>query len=156
MGPTFYASQFNKDEEVMRVDPRWIIVTMRPSRLQIMVPLRNVGTGLAVIEQDVTVTGDGVGPMLSGTFSRYRVPPNETTRLICEAELQKQPAEGPYEIHVRYGDYIGRQATVARVRLDRVTDGDTKQWQIGNVQQLAVLEPGAETRSAPIAAHRAV
>lgn len=155
MGPPFYAFQFNKDDEVMRVDPRWIVVAMRPSRLQIMLPLRNVGTGLAVIEQDVTVTGDGVGRILGGTFSRYRVPPNETTRLICEAELQKQPAKGPYEIRVRYGDYIGRQATVARVRLDRVIDGDTEKWQIGNVQQLAVPEPGAKTRSPPIAADRA-
>jgi hypothetical protein len=103
-----------------------------PSRVCVAVPLRNVGSGPGVIQADgIDLYGDGIGE--SRTFCevhRERVPPWETTRILCTYE--RQPGQTPSGLWLRvpYTDFAGTQARVAEVRLQRVRDD----WRVGSVK----------------------
>jgi hypothetical protein len=119
------------------VDPRQVFVGQTPGRLHVMVPLRNVGYGLAVIDSvDIRATGAATRKMMDVEMQRERVPPNETTRILCTNEViigEQQPDSEIYELAVPYRDFAGGQLTVALVRLQHVQDDE---WRLHDVRQV--------------------
>jgi hypothetical protein len=105
------------------VDPRQVYVHLSGPRVNIAVPLRNVGNGLAVIAPNlIMVLGQRVGEMSEFAVQRQRVPPGETTRILCAPRLTF-PGQADYPwaltIRVQYTDFVGGQASVVTVHLEQ-------------------------------------
>jgi len=105
------------------IDPRKVYVGLSGGRINIAVPLRNVGNGLAVILPAlITVGGERIGEMVECAVQSKLVPPGETTRVVCAPRLtQLEMADYPWVVilHVPYQDFIGGQPTIARVWLEQ-------------------------------------
>jgi hypothetical protein len=108
--------------KIALIDPRQVYISRTVDRLNVSVPLRNVGNGLAVLNVDeVRAIGAGTLRLIGCKVQRERVPPGETTRIHCSHELAvdgKLGSGGPYELAVPYRDFMGGQLTVALVLLD--------------------------------------
>ncbi|HEX4114361.1 MAG TPA: hypothetical protein VHY18_00625 [Solirubrobacteraceae bacterium] len=117
-------------------DPRRIYVRQTDSRLYVMVPLRNAGNGLAILDSDeIQAVGAAIGQPMDCEIQRERVPAGETTRILCTHEIAVDEQRANidfYELAVPYRDFAGGQLTVALVRLERMQGGD---WQLRDVQQ---------------------
>jgi hypothetical protein len=105
-------------------DPRQIYVGLSGGRMNIAVPLRNVGNGVAaILPALITVGGQRIGEMVGCIIQSTKlVPPGETTRIVCVPRLtQSEMADYPWTVIVQvpYQDYVGRQPTVARVWLEQ-------------------------------------
>jgi len=105
-------------------DPRQIYVALSGGRMNIAVPLRNVGNGVAVIVPNLIWVGGQrvIVPMEGCAVQSTRVPPGETTRIVCAPRLtQQEMADYPWVVivHVPYWDFAGGQLTVARVMLEQ-------------------------------------
>jgi hypothetical protein len=105
-------------------DPREIYVGLSGGRMNIAVPLRNVGNGVAVIVPNlIWVGGQRVIVPMEGTIVQSKlVPPGETTRVVCAPRLtQQEMADYPWVVilHVPYWDFAGGQLTIARVMLEQ-------------------------------------
>jgi hypothetical protein len=119
------------------IDPRAIYVHLGGPWVSIAVPLRNVGQGLAVIDpQQIAARGQRLGEMAGCEVQRQRVPPGETTRVLCAPRLiQEQVATYPwvFSLAVPYYDFSGRQPSVAIVHLEQLGSGDD--WRLRDVEQ---------------------
>lgn len=141
------------------VNPRRVYINLDDPVLM-HVPLRNVGNGLAVIQQDEISIG---GPVIDGMYpalaSHVRIPPGETTRILAmpwtsPSEVANHPGVWPripstdppseganwhqrtepprvLTLRVPYTDFIDGQASVVVVDLEQVNDGE--EWSIGSV-----------------------
>jgi len=100
-------------------DWRHVYVGYAAGQICVAVPLRNVGSGLAVINPDgVRMHGGGLHPNSLGvTVHRERVPPGETTRILCTYNVQPSDERRDLQMLVPYTDFAGGQATYADVRL---------------------------------------
>jgi hypothetical protein len=104
-------------------DPRQIYVGLSGGRINIAVPLRNVGSGVAVV-LPALIWGGGqrIGTMEGCDVQSKLVPPGETTRVACAPRLtQQEMADYPWVVilHVPYQDFAGGQLTIARVMLEQ-------------------------------------
>ncbi|HTZ64727.1 MAG TPA: hypothetical protein VMB51_11545 [Solirubrobacteraceae bacterium] len=123
---------------VADLDPRQVYVHLGGPWASVVVPLRNVGRGLAVIDpQEIRVVGERLGAMHSSKVSHERVPPNESTRILCTPRMTPGAADYPWvwELFVPYKDFAGRQLTVAVVRL--IQDYPKEDWRLWDVRQSA-------------------
>jgi hypothetical protein len=113
-------------------DWRCVYVGFPPGRISVAVPLRNVGTGPAVIDVDgIRVVGEGLDrEPLGREVHRERVPPGETTRIL--ATYARVPDCDPrwLQVLVPYRDFAGAQATYADVRLECVTG---EKWRVASI-----------------------
>jgi hypothetical protein len=104
-------------------DPRQIYVALGGGRINIAVPLRNVGSGVAVVLPAlIWVGGQRMGTMEGCHVQSKLVPPGETTRVVCAPRLtQQEMADYPWAVivHVPYQDFAGGQLTIARVMLEQ-------------------------------------
>lgn len=104
-------------------DPRQIYVGLSGGRINIAVPLRNVGSGVAVVLPAlIWVGGQRIGTMEGCDVQSKLVPPGETTRVVCAPRLtQQEMADYPWVVilHVPYQDFAGGQLTIARVMLEQ-------------------------------------
>ncbi len=104
-------------------DPRQIYVALSSGRINIAVPLRNVGSGVAVVLPAlIWVGGQRMGAMEGCDVQSKLVPPGETTRIVCAPRLtQQEMADYPWVVivHVPYQDFAGGQLTIARVMLEQ-------------------------------------
>jgi hypothetical protein len=118
-------------------DWRQVYVGFPAGRICVGVPLRNVGTGPAVIDKDgVRVVGDGLDrEPLGREVHRERVPPGETTRVLCTYALVPQSDPRWLQVLVPYRDFAGAQATVADVRLECVVQPD--KWRVHSITPVA-------------------
>jgi len=120
-------------------DPRQGYIHLDGPWASIAVPLRNVGRGLAVIDpRGVRVVGGGLGEMAGCTVRRERVPPGETTRVLCTPRLIQgfvPPYPWAWEVLVPYRDFEGGQAAVAVVRLERMAE--EAGWHLVDIKQVA-------------------
>jgi hypothetical protein len=119
-------------------DPRQIYVHLGGPWASVAVPLRNVGRGLAVIDpQEIRAVGERLGEMHSRQVSHERVPPGESTRVLCTPRMTPGVADYPWvwELFVPYKDFAGRQLTVAVVRL--IQDYPEDDWHLWDVSQTA-------------------
>ena len=136
VGPTFVVLSF-PGEHLVAADPRELYVGQTPGYLHVMVPLRNAGNGLAVIDtDDIRATGAATRQLIGCDVKRERVPPGETTRIICThtvANSEQPPDSEVYELAVPYRDFAGGQLTVALVRLEHF-EGDV--WRLYDVRQV--------------------
>lgn len=105
------------------IDPRQIYVGLSCGRINIAVPLRNVGSGLAVVLPAlIWVGGQRIGTMEGCDVQSKLVPPGETMRVVCAPRLtQQEMADYPWVVilHVPYQDFAGGQLTIARVMLEQ-------------------------------------
>lgn len=97
--------------------------TVIRGRMNIAVPLRNVGSGLAVVLPAlITAGGQRIGA-IEGTYVQSKlVPPGETTRVVCAPRLtQLEAASYPWIVilKVPYQDFTGGQPTIARIWLEQ-------------------------------------
>jgi len=105
------------------IDPRQIYVNLSGGRMNIAVPLRNVGNGLAVVFPAlITAGGQRIGAM-EGTYVQSKLmPPGETTRVVCAPRLtQMEEATYPWVVTLKvpYQDFTGGQPTIARIWLEQ-------------------------------------
>jgi hypothetical protein len=104
-------------------DPRQIYVNLSAGRINIAVPLRNVGNGLAVMHPElITAGGQRIGTMEGTRVQSKLVPPGETTRVVCAQKLTQLKMAGyPWVVilHVPYQDFTGGQPTIARIWLEQ-------------------------------------
>jgi hypothetical protein len=123
----FVELDFGVGPPVTGVDWRRAFVDCSESHIRVALPLRNVGAGVAVIEEAGSEL-DGRAEeraLLDGepkrmAIHRERVAPGETTRILCVGErVGDDDSYRPtsLEVGVRYGDYLGGQRTLARVSL---------------------------------------
>jgi hypothetical protein len=121
------------------IDPRTAYVHLSGPWADVSVPLRNVGQGLAVIDTEhIAVKGQRLGEMHSRHAWRERVPPGETTRIVCTPRMtQSEAATYPWvwELMVPYRDFTGGQLTVAVVRLEQRFDDED--WLLSDIKQVA-------------------
>jgi hypothetical protein len=101
-------------------DWRHVYVSFSSGNICVAVPLRNVGSGLAVIDvHGVRVVGDGVAREILGCeVHRERVPPGETSRILCTHGIAPHSDPQALQVLVPYHDYAGGQAAVADIRLE--------------------------------------
>lgn len=118
------------------IDPRKIYVHLTGPWVSIAVPLRNVGQGLAVIDsRQIAAHGQRLGEMAGCEVQHQRVPPGETTRIICSPRLaQGQAATYPWvlSVTVPYCDFSGGQAAVAIVNVEQRGSGED--WCLRDVE----------------------
>jgi hypothetical protein len=127
---------FHNGEHVAQTDWRHVYVGYTPGRIFVAVPLRNVGSGVAVLDTaGVRVTGDGIDKQpMDQAIHRERVPPGETTRILCAHNVKPSVKRRRLQVLVPYQDFAGSQATVADVRL---VCGDDDQWHVQSVTPVA-------------------
>lgn len=132
--------KFPGGNEVVR-DWRQVYLDAFQYQLDVAVPLRNVGTGPAVIEKDgIRVFGGGVeAEEVDSAVHRERVPPGETTRILCACRFPASrsiPDAVPDTVRmvVPYCDFSGAQATIANVLIERVEE---EHWQVTSVTPVA-------------------
>ena len=121
-----------------RFDPRQIYVALSGGRMNIAVPLRNVGNGLAVVFPAlITAGGQRIGAMEGSSVQSKLVPPGDTRRVVCAPRLtQLEAATYPWVVilKVPYQDFADGQQTIARVFLEqRYKEGD---WVLSGIDQL--------------------
>ena len=118
-----------------RIDWRKVYVAFidSPPRVCVAVPLRNVGAGPAIIEpHGIQVVGEDILPQRLGcNVHRERVPPHETTRILCvhDRELDASPAS--LDLRVPYADFAAGQHTFADVRLERLAE---ERWRVQSIR----------------------
>jgi hypothetical protein len=120
------------------IDSRQTYVALSGGRINIAVPLRNVGNGLAVVLPAlITVVGQRIGGMEGSSIQSKLVPPGETTRVVCAPRLtQLEAASYPWVVilTVPYQDFADGQQTIARVFLEqRYKEGV---WVLSGIDQL--------------------
>jgi hypothetical protein len=115
------------------VDWRRVYVGFPAGLICVAVPLRNVGTGPAVIDpEDIRVFGDGLDRKPLGTeVHRERVPPGETTRILCTYALVPQSDPRWLRVLVPYRDFVGEQYTVGDMELECVTEDH---WRVRRIK----------------------
>jgi hypothetical protein len=130
------ALSFPGGHEVEEWDWRRVYVGYPARCVCVAVPLRNVGSGLAVIDvKGIRVIGDGLDREILGReVHRERVPPGETTRILCTHGVVPSAERRDLHLLVPYRDFADEQPTVADVRLERV-QGD--QWRVRSVMPVA-------------------
>jgi hypothetical protein len=98
-------------------DPRQIYIGLGGGRINLAVPLRNVGNGVAaILPALIWVVGQRIGAMEGCNVQSKLVPPGETTRIVCAPRLtQLEIADYPWSVilHVPYQDFAGGQVTIA-------------------------------------------
>jgi hypothetical protein len=110
------------------VDPR--IVYVNPEKGYVSIPLRNVGAGLAVVD-DEKIEVRGLDSHLEDvTVDRPRVPPGETTRVNIALLLAEGEEAKVFSVTVPYGDLAGEQNTDVTVHLRR----SENRWEIDNLE----------------------
>jgi hypothetical protein len=135
-------------------DPREIYVGLSGPRINVAVPLRNVGNGLAVLNPvGVRLLGQRVLDQRTGEhvadIERPRVPPGETTRILCAPQITPTEfATHPWILTLRvpYFDFAGGQGQVAVVHLTQPFQDDP--WKLLSVTHEALPEsspPAAST-----------
>lgn len=117
----------------------WRHVYVGPSGgcIDVAVPLRNVGTGPAVIEKDgIRVFGGGVeADEVDSAVHRERVPPGETTRILCTCRFAaSDTVPDNLQVLVPYCDFAAAQATIADIRIERVEE---EHWRVTRVTPAA-------------------
>jgi hypothetical protein len=127
--------QFANGHDVTQ-DWRKVYVGFPDACVSVAVPLRNVGAGPAVIDKKgVRVIGDGVDREILGSeVHRERVPPTETTRILCTHGRVPDSYPNDLQVLVPYCDFAGEQAVVADVRLERV---EQDHWRVSSITPLA-------------------
>jgi hypothetical protein len=110
-----------------RVDPRAVYVALSGPRINVAVPLRNVGNGLAVIHpMQVQLLGPRMVPQRVGEWltvvEQPRVPPGETTRILHAPTISHtEMAEYPWVLTLRvpYWDFAAEDGWVALIYLEQ-------------------------------------
>jgi hypothetical protein len=108
-------------------DPREVYVALSGPRINVAVPLRNVGNGLAVIHPaQVQLLGQRMLPQRVGEWltvvERPRVPPGETTRILHAPQISAtEMADYPWILTLRvpYWDFAAEQGSVALIYLQQ-------------------------------------
>jgi len=121
------------------IDPRTVFVMLDGARVYISAPMRNVGSGLAVLDRSgIAVEGAGLGQLESRAVQRHHVPVNETTRVELVAIYRRDdriPTGTTWRISVPYCDFAGEQHTVATVQLALRGDDANGPWFVERVEQ---------------------
>ena len=99
------------------VDPR--IVYVNPEKGYVGIPLRNVGAGLAVVDDEGLEVRGLDGQLEDVTVDRPRVPPGETTRVNIALLLAEGEEAKVFSVTIPYGDLAGEQNTDVTVHLRR-------------------------------------
>jgi hypothetical protein len=120
------------------IDSRRTYVALSGGRMNIAVPLRNVGNGLAVVFPAlIRVVGQRIGSMEGTSVQSKLVPPGETTRAVCAPRLtQLEAASYPWVVilTVPYQDFADGQQTIARVFLEQ--QYKESKWILRDIDQL--------------------
>jgi hypothetical protein len=121
----------------VEIDPRMLFVRMDAGSAFVSVPLRNVGRGLAVVDQQrVTMTGPTLGDIQAILVRRVRVPDRETTRVTVRAYAvgsQVLTPKDQWVLRVPYTDFASKQRTVAVFTMAPSPEG-SQQWGILGVE----------------------
>jgi hypothetical protein len=128
------------DEEI---EPCKVFVRLASGSAFVSVPLRNIGRGLAVIDNDgVLIRGPALADLQAASVSRQRVPVGGTTRVTIRARFvtgSKLLTPGDrWLMTVPYADFAGRQQTTAAVSLACLREPDGP-WHVVDVSNPAIV-----------------
>jgi hypothetical protein len=147
--PSGEATEFVRYENVReRVPLGAIDVRDYPGSLGISVPLRNAGSGIALLTGLSLRCGDL--PTWGGHFVRAVVPPGESTRVAFSlAKTEPRTADhiasinagNGFTVDVAYSDIVGDQATITQLHITRGPGGPP--W---FVSQIFLLDPESPER----------
>ena len=129
-------------------DPRTTFVSFQGAQIFISVALRNVGNGMAVIDDDgIALSGPMVGGFRWRLAQHYHVPVAESTRIDIVVTYVREEATElatragtlrgvKWNLVVPYHDFAGEQP--AKVRLEIVCRGDevSGPWEVGSAVQV--------------------
>ena len=131
-------------------DPRAIYVALSGPRINVAVPLRNVGNGLAVIHpMQVQLLGQRMLPQRVGEWltvvERPRLPPGETTRILHAPTISPTDmADYPWILTLRvpYWDFAAEEGWVALIYLEQAYQDDP--WSLRWIKHEAFGSPATE------------
>ncbi len=131
-------------------DPRVVYVALSGPRINVAVPLRNVGNGLAVIHpMQVQLLGQRMLSQRVGEFltvvERPRVPPGETTRILHAPTISPtEMADYPWVLTLRvpYWDFAAEEGWVALIYLEQAFRDDP--WSLRWIKHEAFGAPATE------------
>ena len=151
-------------DHVEAIDPRRVWVHPSGDELLLSVPLRNVGQGLAVVDElRTTLRGKNLFEVKPQPAKPTRVPAGESTRInatcrVNPAQLILMMIDGAnWTLEVPYTDFIGGQRMVASVRI-RSKPGSNYEpyaWFVADVQQNVPASPSAVETSTELSADEA-
>jgi hypothetical protein len=126
------------DEEI---EPCAVFVKLASGSAFVSVPLRNVGRGLAVIDNDgVSIEGPALGDRQAASVRRQRVPVGGTTRVTIRAHFvigsDRLTPDDRWLMAVPYTDFAGRQRTTATVVLSCLREPDGP-WHVVDAENSA-------------------
>jgi len=120
----------------VEIDPREVYVRINNGFAILSIPLRNVGAGLAVIDQEwVRISGPEIKAVARPIVHRPRIPVGETTRIDFEAQYEPAeivPAVAEWAIWVEYRDHRGLQPTLAIVQVGQ-EDPHKGVWHVADI-----------------------
>jgi hypothetical protein len=133
----FHDQQGNRLDTIPKADWRRVHVAFTDDRIHVAVPLRNVGTGPAVVDID-GISLVGRGDPIGRDIHRERVPRGETTRLMCTHELARGDREQLTELHLTalYRDLIEGNPTNIDVLLHLDDDG----WHVRSIHVIGRMQ----------------
>jgi hypothetical protein len=147
-GMTDYQLEYEVGGEPTAIDESWVAVSApHDEQIVVSVPMRNVGSGVAVVCRAQLVVGD---LMLAGDVTRRFIPSGELGRFEWQwatghkdATLVRNAiATGRLRIIAEYSDFSAQRTTTVRVEL-RQRDGNT--FRVRRVDhELADLESGLD------------
>ncbi len=137
-------------------DPREVYVALSGPRINVAVPLRNVGNGLAVIHPaQVQLLGPRMLPQRVGEYvtkiERPRVPPGETTRILHAPTISAtEMADYPWNLTMRvpYWDFAGEEGWVALLYLEQAYQDEP--WSLRWMKHEPFGSPAAEGQTAAL------
>lgn len=138
-------------ELVDPVHPSAVFVRFESGMIYISAPLRNVGQGLAVIDDGgVEVAGVGIGPLEHRTVQRYHVPVGETTRSdLIRRHVATTQFDAAHSGFSRSPTWIaGQQRSVATIQIVCLGDDVHGPWVIERVEQAGSTDQAAEAAHA--------
>jgi hypothetical protein len=148
-------------------DPRTAFVLFQAGKIFLSVPLRNVGRGLAVIDDDgVELAGPLVGTLEHRMVQRRHVPAGETTRIDLitgayhwENSYEVLPGRVMFgigwQLAVPYLDFAGQQRTTAMLQIVCRGEQVDGPWLVERVDQEPLLKDELRIPELPVAAAQA-
>ena len=135
----------------VNIDPYLVHVHIASGWAFVGLPLRNVGRGLATINpQDIRLFGPGLGELAQCDVLRERVPPGESSRILCASRYDHaKEVNFPHvlQLIVPYRDVNGAQLSAAV--FDLVQPEREEPWTVRTVRQASTGDVGLPSGIGP-------
>jgi hypothetical protein len=113
------------------IDPRIVWVAAADDAIYLSVPLRNVGYGVAVLNEN-SISIHEAAEINEVQIRRARVPPGETTRITCSFRPISSDEPARLTLSVPYSDFDYGQDRTAELEIRLTSDN---LWKVDHIEQ---------------------